>query len=406
MRQRTDRLSLSTAAVNELLPCSLEEVPDPKQEDWRAALLAGEVLMEIGQVKLGRERTGQFLLERTRGWLKSALQQDQFLDPRQRADAGRLLARLNDPRPRSDLFRSPCLLLCPCRSLLDGRGQRTASSGFAFLLDFPFSGHQCPVQRIHSGRWVFPPPYWAEARQARIWKEGDIQGRYNSEPRSAPVDYGEPYNLPNHPVMGLTWYEAMAYTRWLAEVLRRKAQALSPENMADPERSLWEGLRLGNWSVALPSEAEWEKAARGGHPSPLTPLPLGEGRGLVYPWGDEFDPNKANTSETGIDTTSAVGCFPGGASSYGVEDLSGNVWEWTRSLYQDYPYPADEPGRAKRENLAAPKDTVRVLRGGSFNHLCRGTPAVPTGSGTDPDLTGRDSAVSGWSCSQADRRSA
>jgi formylglycine-generating enzyme required for sulfatase activity len=179
----------------------------------------------------------------------------------------------------------------------------------------------------------------------------------------------------NRPVLWLTWHDALAYCDWLDGVLKEQASKIEPQDEA--ARAFWGALASGKYRVTLPSEAEWEKAARG----PLTPsprpeghppssLPLGEGKGgrgvgvRVYPWGDTFDPNKANTDETGIGTTTAVGCFPGGESPYGCLDMSGNVWEWTRTIWDDkfgYPYNRNDG----REDLQR-KDALRVLRGGSF----------------------------------------
>jgi formylglycine-generating enzyme required for sulfatase activity len=94
--------------------------------------------------------------------------------------------------------------------------------------------------------------YWPEAKAASVWQDGHVKA-YDDKPRSQPYDFGAPFNLPNHPVVGITWYEMLAFTRWLTEVSREKK---------------WFGEKM---SMALPSEAEWEKAARGGEEILINP---------------------------------------------------------------------------------------------------------------------------------------
>jgi formylglycine-generating enzyme required for sulfatase activity len=168
-----------------------------------------------------------------------------------------------------------------------------------------------------------------------------------------PDDVNRLSGIGNHPMVEVTWHDAVAYCRWLGQKLHELAEDRLAAGYAQGNQGtkFWTGLAQRTLGVGLPSEAEWEKAARGVD-------------GRIFPWGNHANNDRANYSGTGIGSTSAVGVFPRGASPYGCEDMSGNVWEWTRSLYGDYPYPSEDQERQAREDLSA--GGMRVLRGGAF----------------------------------------
>ena len=139
----------------------------------------------------------------------------------------------------------------------------------------------------------------------------------------------------NLPASGVSWTDALAYARWLESEMKS-----SDQTPAELRRLLDIG-----WHLTLPNEAEWEKAARGT-----------ESR--IYPWGNQARKDRANFAGSG---PVPVGSIPCPECPYGIKDMSGNVWEWTRSPYQPYPFTSDDDF----ENLA--EDALWVMRGGSFN---------------------------------------
>ncbi|MEZ4736657.1 MAG: formylglycine-generating enzyme family protein [Caldilineaceae bacterium] len=159
---------------------------------------------------------------------------------------------------------------------------------------------------------------WSEEQvraQVQVWYP---TGQTYREPR---YWHDDTLNNPSQPVVGVCWYEAMAYAAWLATLT------------GDPYR--------------LPSEAEWEWAARRG--------------GRTYPWGYFWDPDKANSLEGRVMRTTPVGAYPHGATPDGLHELSGNVWEWTASRSGDYPY---DPAAGREDPDAT---GLRINRGSGWS---------------------------------------
>lgn len=185
-------------------------------------------------------------------------------------------------------------------------------------------GVHCPVPKFYMAKYpvtyaqyeVFVSDkgydlrtYWTEAGWA--WKGDRTQPAYWQD---------REWHIHDHPLNGVTWYEAYAFTRWLSAKT--------------------------NLSIALPTECQWQRAAQGDD-------------GREYPWGNGFEPTRCNTSESAMGKTTPVTHYPNGASPFGVLDMSGNVWEWGLSKWTGpYQFP---------EETAIEGTQVRVQRGGAFD---------------------------------------
>jgi len=235
-----------------------------------------------------------------------------------RLAAGNLLAVLGDPRIDT---RNPVMIAIAGRSVEIGL---SAGDLDAVLARYPKLGldrkwfeKECPRHTVN----LKPYAIGKYPVTNQEYRDFLLDTRYAELP-SGWAFRRYPQEFSNHPVYTLSPEAADAYAGWLAKITGR--------------------------SFRLPTEAEWEFAAAGS-------------AGLEFPWGQDFDADRANTAETGLFQSSAVGVFVDGNSCFGVADMAGNVEEYVADAYAAYP-----GGAFITDHLVEIHGGYRVARGGSF----------------------------------------
>ncbi|MBL8100797.1 MAG: SUMF1/EgtB/PvdO family nonheme iron enzyme [Anaerolineales bacterium] len=274
--------------------------------------------------------------------------ENDHLSPRERAEAGNVLAKLGDPR----IGVTKDFLFCEIfagKFLMGSKKEDKLSSEneypqFEYKIQSNYFISRYLVTNAQFEAFVNAEDGYTNVKW---WTEEGLRWRNN---RTEHDRYGGIFALSNHPVVGIRWYEAVAFCNWATEQTRK----------AEGRIQLWrdgkiETIQLDEkFEIRLPSEAEWEHAAR-------------YGKDFLYPWNsNEITPNHANYSDTNLNSTSAVGIFPLGKNDFGLLDLSGNVWEWCTTIWQK-----NYNQFLNRENNKSDEDGLRVLRGGAFNRSAK-----------------------------------
>jgi len=331
----------------------LDELGDlPGDDDARAYGLAwaGRALLEIPPRRVGWHANARD--ELARRLLGVLWQNPPTTSAPSRVEAGDVLGRLGDPRFQGQ-FCLPEFLSLPGGRFWMGSNeaeverlvQETGEDWFKRELP----RHQVELDAFALARYPATNATFACFMEAggyaeeRWWDEAIAGGYWSKKEgfrrRNQPYYWDDArFNGPNQPVVGVAWYEAVAYCCWLTTTLDDSHE------------------------YRLPTEAEWERAARG-----IPPAGGGDrgGAGRRYPWGDEWAANRANTEELNLRRTAPVGIFPDGASAERLLDLCGNVWEWCSDWYHEETY-RRRAGRVEKNPIGPAEGSYKVLRGGSW----------------------------------------
>lgn len=309
----TEDFAKPLALVGEICPKDV----DDSETGWRKVWVAGEILVEIGRHRVEESNLGKDLLDRVHLRLVDLLEKGR-LAPKERAAAGNVLSLLGDPRFDPNNWYLPVEEMFGFVKIPEGTflmGSDSEADGDAEEDVMP--QHQVALSDYWIGR------YPVTVAQYRVFAE---------DTGHALGDDWEKFNrFDNHPVVNVSWDDAMAYCHWLTNKL--KDQAIT---------------------ITLPTEAQWERAARGINST-------------IFPWANKkIDHNMANYGGykgEGKGGQSVVGCFPMGRKrEEELHDMSGNVWEWCQDWYGK-DYYTESPDR---DPTGPKKDSYRVVRWGSW----------------------------------------
>lgn len=338
---------LGLSIIEALCPANVLE----GEHGWLRVWVAGEALHEL-RVDTARDYPSKSaVVERVRTKLARLIEDPaQPLETRRRHLAGIALGHVGDPRPgvappwpptKEEPFFRWSKRIEPDPGFLIGGDPHAWNS--------PKEPVPWPIkQPFHLTAYPVTNAQYDAFEASEMFRSARWDRRDRSEPRLC---------VPNHPVVNVNWGEAMRFCRWLDDLLQKGSLTLS-------QLGVQGGVPGDVWRICLPTEAQWELAARGSERRCLPWLPQVadiEGALAVMP---ELLKSRCNWHGEGLDGTSAVGLFSGAASPDGCYDLIGNVWEWTRSR-----------ARWSGRRLLVEGDSVsvrlndtelRVLRGGSW----------------------------------------
>lgn len=293
--------------VSRLCP---DKLPDPKDDPyvWRKVWLAGDIIRDFGVEKIEQDEIGNGVLGRVRGSLASLLSRsDDGLSIEQRKRVGNTLAELGDSRFDSKWYLpdDPLLGFVMINNDLDTKSIPNKRN----IIEY-FWISKCLVTTMQYNRFVVE-----YNRSLPQLDKKKIKNKIK--------------NIDNHPANGIAYQDAKDYCDWLnkelSDLSMQKIQSNNAVSLTENEKRFWNELAGGTYKITLPSNEEWERAA------------LGDGQS-IYPWGNEFLDNKANLSIglsmdiPRVASTTTVGVFP--PNDFGLYDICGNVWEWTRSKEQ------------------------------------------------------------------------